>query len=75
VARACGWPRQPAPAARRRADQAGTAGQASFRRGTFTDTGLPGGSAQVTDHRPLLDQAGFDVFSYEETRAWRRAGR
>jgi hypothetical protein len=27
--------------------------------------------AQVTDHRPLLDQAGFDVLSYEETRAWR----
>ena len=106
-------------AARRRADQAGMAGQASFRQGTFTDTGLPGGSAQavmsidalrfapskpaaaaelariltpggrlvltswdyhsqpagrpaqITDHRLLLDQAGFDVLSYEETHAWR----
>ena len=25
---------------------------------------------QITDHRPLLDQAGFDVLSYEETYAW-----
>jgi cyclopropane fatty-acyl-phospholipid synthase-like methyltransferase len=106
-------------AARRRAGQAGMAGQASFRPGTFSDTGLPGSSAQavmsidallfaaskpaaaaelariltpggqlvltswdyhrqpagrpaqVTDHRPLLDQAGFDVLSYEETHAWR----
>ncbi len=95
------------------------AGQVSFRQGTFSDTGLPGGSAQsvmsidallfapskpaaaaelarilipggrlvptswdyhsqpvgrpaqVTDHRPLLEQAGFDVLSYEETHAWR----
>jgi hypothetical protein len=30
-----------------------------------------GRPAQVTDHRPLLDQAGFDVLSYEETHAWR----
>ena len=34
-------------AARRRADQAGMASQASFRQGTFADTGLPGGSAQA----------------------------
>jgi SAM-dependent methyltransferase len=26
---------------------------------------------QVADHRPLLDEAGFDVLSYEETEAWR----
>lgn len=106
-------------AARRRAGQAGMAGQASFRQGTFSDTGLASGSAQavmsidallfapskpaaaaelariltpggrlvltswdchsqparrpaqVTDHRPLLDQAGFDVLSYQETHAWR----
>ena len=106
-------------AARHRAAQAGMAGQASFRPGTISDTGLPGGSAQavmsidallfaaskpaaaaelariltpggrlvltswdyhsqpagrpaqVTDHRPLLDQAGFDVLSYQETHAWR----
>ena len=105
--------------ARRRAGQAGLAGQASFRPGTFSDTGLPAASAQavmsidallfapskpaaaaelariltpggrlvltswdyhsqpagrpaqVTDHRPLLDQAGFDVLSYQETHAWR----
>lgn len=30
-----------------------------------------GRPTQVTDHRPLLDQAGFDVLSYEETHAWR----
>jgi hypothetical protein len=30
-----------------------------------------GRPAQVADHRPLLDQAGFDVFSCEETSAWR----
>lgn len=29
-----------------------------------------GRPAQVADHRPLLDQAGFDVTSYEETCAW-----
>jgi SAM-dependent methyltransferase len=106
-------------AARQRADQAGMAGRASFRRGSFSGTGLPDGSAQavmsidallfapgkpaaaaelarilvpggrlvltswdyhsqpagrpdqVTDHRPLLDQAGFDVLGYEETPAWR----
>jgi SAM-dependent methyltransferase len=106
-------------AARCRAGRAGMDGQASFRQGTFSDTGLPGGSAkavmsidallfasskpaaaaelariltpggrlvltswdyhsqpvgrpaQVTDHRPLLDQAGFDVLSYQETHAWR----
>jgi SAM-dependent methyltransferase len=106
-------------AAGHRAGQAGMAGRASFRRGTFSDTGLPGGSApavmsidallfapskpdaaaelariltpggrlvltswdchsqpagrpaQVADHRPLLDHAGFDVLSYEETHAWR----
>jgi hypothetical protein len=34
-------------AARRRAAQAGMAGQASLRQGTFTGTGLPGGSAQA----------------------------
>jgi SAM-dependent methyltransferase len=26
---------------------------------------------QVADHRPLLDEAGFDLVSYEETEAWR----
>ena len=30
-----------------------------------------GRPAQVADHRPLLDQAGFDVLGYEETQAWR----
>jgi cyclopropane fatty-acyl-phospholipid synthase-like methyltransferase len=30
-----------------------------------------GRPAQVADHRPLLDQAGFDVLGYEETPAWR----
>lgn len=30
-----------------------------------------GRPAQVTDHRPLLEQAGFDILGYEETRAWR----
>jgi hypothetical protein len=30
-----------------------------------------GRPAQVTDHQPLLDQAGFDVLGYEETHAWR----
>jgi hypothetical protein len=30
-----------------------------------------GRPAQVTDHRPLLEQAGFDVLGYEETHAWR----
>jgi SAM-dependent methyltransferase len=30
-----------------------------------------GRPAQVADHRPLLDQAGFDVTSYQETHAWR----
>lgn len=30
-----------------------------------------GRPAQVADHRPLLDQAGFDVLAYEETQAWR----
>jgi SAM-dependent methyltransferase len=106
-------------AAWHRADEVGLGGQASFRRGSFADTGLPGGSAQavmsvdallfapdkraaaaelarilapggrlvltswdyhrqpagrppqVTDHRPLLDQAGFDVLGYAETEAWR----
>jgi cyclopropane fatty-acyl-phospholipid synthase-like methyltransferase len=106
-------------AARHRAAQAGMAGRASFRPGSFSDTRLPDGSAQavmsvdallfapskpaaaaelarilcpggrlvltswdyhsqpagrpaqVTDHRPLLDQAGFDVLCYEETPAWR----
>jgi SAM-dependent methyltransferase len=106
-------------AAQHRADQADMASQASFRRGSFADTGLPDGSAQavmsvdallfapdkraaaaelarilapggrlvltswdyhrqpagrppqVDDHRPLLDQAGFDVLGYEETEAWR----
>lgn len=29
-----------------------------------------GRPAQVADHRPLLDQAGFDVIGYEETQAW-----
>jgi SAM-dependent methyltransferase len=106
-------------AAGRRATQAGMAGRASFRRGTFGDTGLPGGSAQsvmsidalvfapskpaaavelariltpggrlvltswdyhsqpagrpaqVSDHRPLLERAGFDVLGYHETHAWR----
>lgn len=106
-------------AARHRADQAGIAGRASFRRGSFSDTGLPGGSAQavmsvdallfapgkraaaaelarilvpggrlvltswdyhrqpagrpaqVADHRPLLERAGFDVIGYGETEAWR----
>jgi ubiquinone/menaquinone biosynthesis C-methylase UbiE len=106
-------------AARRRAGQAGLAGQASFRPGTFHGTGLPDGSAQavmsidallfasskpaaaaelariltpggwlvltswdyhsqpagrpaqVSDHRPLLEQAGFDVLCCEETHAWR----
>jgi cyclopropane fatty-acyl-phospholipid synthase-like methyltransferase len=106
-------------AARRRADQAGMADRASFRRGSFHDTRLPDGSAQavmsidallfapskpaaaaelarilvpggrlvmtswdyhsqpagrpaqIADHRPLLNQAGFDVLCYEETCAWR----
>jgi ubiquinone/menaquinone biosynthesis C-methylase UbiE len=106
-------------AARRRADQAQMIGRASFRRGSFSDTGLPdacaqavmsidallfapgkpaaaaefarilvpggrlvltswdyhsqpaGRPAQVADHRPLLEQAGFDIIGYEETRAWR----
>lgn len=106
-------------AARHRADQAGMAGRASFRPGSFSDTGLPDGSAQavmsvdallfapgkraaaaelarilvpggrlvltswdyhrqpagrpaqLADHRPLLNQAGFDVIGYEETEAWR----
>ena len=105
--------------ARHRAGQTQLASRASFRRGSFSDTGLPdaaaqavmsidallfapskpaaaaelarilvpggrlvltswdyhrqpaGRPAQVADHRPLLDQAGFDVLSYEETRAWR----
>jgi ubiquinone/menaquinone biosynthesis C-methylase UbiE len=30
----------------------------------------PGRPAQVSDHQPVLDQAGFDVISYEETEAW-----
>lgn len=30
-----------------------------------------GRPAQVADHRPLLDRAGFDVIGYEETQAWR----
>lgn len=106
-------------AARDRADQARMTSRASFRTGSFSDTGLPdacaqavmsidallfapskaaaaaefarilvpggrlvltswdyhsqpaGRPAQVADHRPLLDQAGFDVIGYEETRAWR----
>jgi SAM-dependent methyltransferase len=106
-------------AARHRAAQAGLAGRASFRPGSFSDTRLPDSSAravmsidallfapskpaaaaelarilvpggrlvltswdyhsqpagrpaQVADHRPLLDQAGFDVLGYEETPAWR----
>jgi SAM-dependent methyltransferase len=106
-------------AARCRAAQAGMAARASFRRGTFSDTGLPDSSAQavmsidallfapskpaaaaelarilapggrlvltswdyhsqpigrpaqVADHRPLLDQAGFDILGYQETHAWR----
>lgn len=106
-------------AARQRADQVGLGDQASFSKGSFADTGLPGGSAQavmsvdallfatdkraataelariltpggrlvltswdyhrqpagrppqVADHRPLLEQAGFDVLGYEETEAWR----
>ncbi len=29
-----------------------------------------GRPAQVADHRPLLDEAGFDVVSYTETEAW-----
>jgi len=34
--------------------------------------GQPAGRpAQVADHRPLLDRAGFDILSYEETEAWR----
>jgi SAM-dependent methyltransferase len=58
-------------AARHRAGQVGMADRADFRSGSFEATGLPGGSAQVADHRPLLDQAGFDILSYEETEAWR----
>jgi ubiquinone/menaquinone biosynthesis C-methylase UbiE len=106
-------------AARHRAAQARMTNRASFRNGSFTDTGLPdaaaqavmsidallfapskseaaaelarilvpggrlvltswdyhsqpaGRPAQVADHRPLLDQAGFDVTGYEETEAWR----
>jgi ubiquinone/menaquinone biosynthesis C-methylase UbiE len=106
-------------AARRRAGQVGLAGRASFRRGSFSDTGLPdcsaqavmsidallfapskrdaaaeldrilvpggrlvltswdyhtqpaGRPAQVTDHRPLLNQAGFDIVGYQETQSWR----
>ena len=105
-------------AARHRADQAGMTERVSFRRGSFADTGLAGGSAQgvmsvdallfapdkraaaaelarilapggrlvltswdyhrqpagrppqTDDHRPLLDQAGFDVLGYKETEAW-----
>lgn len=105
-------------AARCRAVRAGMAARASFRPGTFSDTGLRGGSAQavmsidallfapskpaaaaelarilapggrlmltswdyhsqpadrpaqVADHRPLLDQAGFDLLGYDETHAW-----
>lgn len=30
----------------------------------------PGRPAQVSDHRPVLDQAGLEVISYEETEAW-----
>ena len=30
-----------------------------------------GRPAQVADHRPLLDEAGFDTVGYEETEAWR----
>jgi SAM-dependent methyltransferase len=30
-----------------------------------------GRPAQVADHRPLLDQAGFDILGYDETDAWR----
>jgi SAM-dependent methyltransferase len=30
-----------------------------------------GRPAQVSDHRPLLEEAGFDVIGYEETEAWR----
>jgi SAM-dependent methyltransferase len=30
-----------------------------------------GRPAQVADHRPLLDEAGFDVLGYEETQDWR----
>jgi SAM-dependent methyltransferase len=106
-------------AARHRAGQAQMTSRASFRTGSFSDTGLPdacvqavmsidallfapskpaaaaefarilvpggqlvltswdyhsqpaGRPAQVADHRSLLDQAGFDVIGYEETRAWR----
>jgi SAM-dependent methyltransferase len=31
----------------------------------------PARPEQVADHRPLLDQAGFDIVSYAETEAWR----
>jgi SAM-dependent methyltransferase len=31
----------------------------------------PARPPQVADHRPLLDQAGFDIVSYAETEAWR----
>jgi SAM-dependent methyltransferase len=106
-------------AARHRADQAGLADRAAFRRGSFAHTGLPDGGAdavmsldallfapdkraaaaelaritvaggrlaltswdyhrrpagrpaQVADQRPLLEAAGFDVLSYEETHDWR----
>jgi SAM-dependent methyltransferase len=106
-------------AARHRAGQAQMTGGACFRKGSFSDTGLPDASAQaamsidallfasskpaaaaelarilvpggrlvltswdyhsqpagrpaqVADHRPLLDEAGFDVIGYEETEAWR----
>jgi len=106
-------------AARQRAGQAQMTRRASFRPGSFSDTGLPdacaqavmsidallfapskpaaaaelarilvpggrlvltswdyhsrpaGRPAQVADHRPLLDQAGFGILGYEETQAWR----
>ena len=31
----------------------------------------PARPEQVADHRPLLDEAGFDIVSYAETEAWR----
>ena len=30
----------------------------------------PGRPVQVSDHRPVLERAGFDLISYEETEAW-----
>jgi SAM-dependent methyltransferase len=36
------------------------------------ETGLPGIPPQVSDHRPLLEDAGFSVLAHGETVDWKR---